>query len=31
MKLESLIFMLAVFLVCGGGFGISLYLSAKEK
>jgi hypothetical protein len=31
MGLDSLIFMIAVFLICGGGFGISLWLSAREK
>jgi hypothetical protein len=31
MALDSLLFMIAVFLICGGGFGLSLYLSAKEK
>jgi hypothetical protein len=31
MGLDSLIFMIAVFLFCGGGFVVSLYLSAKEK
>lgn len=31
MSIEAIIFMVCIFVVCGGGFAYSLYLASKQK